>query len=44
MSAEVARSYVLGLASHTSWSKAEILAMKISEIIWWCEGLPEEDK
>ena len=44
MSTEVARSYVLGLASHTSWSKAEILAMKISEIIWWCEGLPEDDQ
>lgn len=44
MSAEVARSYVLGLASHTSWSKSEILAMRVSEIIWWCEGLPEDDK
>lgn len=43
MSAEILRSYVLGLATHTSWSLSEIKRLRISEIIWWCDGLPKEE-
>ncbi len=43
MSVAVLRSYVLGLASHTSWSLSEIRQLKISDLLWWCEGLPKEE-
>lgn len=43
MSAAVLRSYVLGLASHTSWSLSEIRQLKISDLVWWCEGLPMKE-
>lgn len=40
--ADEIRRLTLALASHTGWSRAEILALRNSEFLWWVQGLPRE--
>lgn len=37
-----ARTAALALASRTGWSMSEILALPVSHLMWWLEGIPDE--